>query len=104
MDADDVVFSINRLITMDLAAGPAWMYTELLDKTDENGDGVADSIIKINQYTVQFNLIQSAPRFLAIMAYNGASILSQEWVSKQGCSVPIPDVECPGISLSLIHI
>jgi len=98
MDADDVVFSINRLITMDLAAGPAWMYTELLDKTDENGDGIADSIVKIDQYTVQFNLNQSAPRFLAIMAYNGASILSQEWVSKQGCSVPIPGVECLGIN------
>ena len=98
MDADDVVFSISRLITMDLAAGPAWMYTELLDKTDENGDGIADSVVKIDQYTVQFNLNQSAPRFLAIMAYNGASILSQEWVSKQGCSVPMPDVECPGIS------
>ncbi len=25
LDADDVVFSINRLITMDLPAGPAWM-------------------------------------------------------------------------------
>ena len=58
MDADDVVFSINRLISMDLAAGPAWMYTELLDKTDENGDGIADSIVKIDQYTVQFNLNQ----------------------------------------------
>ena len=97
MDADDVVFSINRLITMDLAAGPSWMYTELLDKTDADGDGIADSIVKIDQYTVQFNLNQSAPRFLAIMAYNGASILSQEWVSKQGCSVPIYGQECFGI-------
>ena len=73
------------------------MYTELLDKTDADGDGIADSIVKIDQYTVQFNLNQSAPRFLAIMAYNGASILSQDWVSKKGCSVPIYGQECFGI-------
>ena len=29
MDADDVVFSINRLLIMGL--GPSWMYAELLD-------------------------------------------------------------------------
>ena len=97
LDAEDVVFSVNRLITMDLAAGPSWMYTELLDKTDADGDGVADSIIQIDQYTVQFQLNQSAPRFLPIMAYNGASILSKNWVSSKGCSVPIPGVECTGI-------
>ena len=56
LDADDVVFSINRLITMDLPAGPAWMYTEILDKTDDDGDGIADSIIKIDQMTVTFRL------------------------------------------------
>ena len=97
LDAEDVVFSLNRLITMDLAAGPSWMYTELIDKTDADGDGVADSIIQIDQYTVQFQLNQSAPRFLPIMAYNGASILSKNWVSSKGCSVPIPGVECTGI-------
>ena len=97
LDASDVVFSLNRLIIMDLAAGPSWMYTELLDKTDEDGDGIADSIIQIDQYTVQFILNQSAPRFLPIMAYNGASILSKDWVSSKGCSSPIPGMECPGI-------
>ena len=97
MDASDVVFSLNRLIVMDLAAGPAWMYTELLDKTDDDGDGIADSIVQIDQYTVQFILNQSAPRFLPIMAYNGASILSKDWVSSKGCGSPIPGVECPGI-------
>ena len=35
MDADDVVFSINRLLVMGL--GPSWMYAELLDDTDEDG-------------------------------------------------------------------
>ena len=97
LDADDVVFSINRLITMDLPAGPAWMYTEILDKTDDDGDGIADSIIKINQMTVTFRLNQSAPRFLPIMAYNGASILSKDWVTKKGCGIPVPGQECMGI-------
>ena len=97
MDASDVVFSLNRLIVMDLAAGPAWMYTELLDKTDEDGDGIADSIVQIDQYTVQFILNQTAPRFLPIMAYNGASILSKDWVSSKGCGSPVPGIECPGI-------
>ena len=51
MDADDVVFSINRLLVMGL--GPSWMYAELLDDTDEDGDGIVDSITKIDQYTFQ---------------------------------------------------
>ncbi len=98
MDADDVVFSLNRLLIIDHPSGPAWMYTEILDKTDADGDGIADSIIKIDQYTVQFQLNQSAPRFLPIMAYNAASILSEQWVSSQGCGVPIPGQECTGIT------
>ena len=52
MDADDVVFSINRLLIMGL--GPSWMYAELLNSTDADGDGIVDSITKIDQYTVQF--------------------------------------------------
>ena len=97
LTAEDVVFSINRLITMDLPAGPSWMYTELLDKTDADGDGIADSVKQIDQHTVQFILNESAPRFLPIMAYNGASILSKSWVSSKGCPVPLPGVECTGI-------
>jgi peptide/nickel transport system substrate-binding protein len=98
MDADDVVFSINRLLIIDHPSGPAWMYTEILDKTDADGDGIADSIVKIDQYTVQFQLNQSAPRFLPIMAYNGASILSKQWLTSLGCGVPIPGQECVPIT------
>ena len=36
LTAEDVVFSINRLLIMGL--GPSWMYAELLDDTDEDGD------------------------------------------------------------------
>ena len=35
MTAEDVVFSINRLLVMGL--GPSWMYAELLDDADEDG-------------------------------------------------------------------
>ena len=97
MDADDVVFSINRLIIMDLEGGPAWMYTELLDQTDEDGDGVADSIIQIDQHTVQFQLNQAAPRFLSMMAFGAASVLSEEWVASQGCGTPVYGQSCNGI-------
>ena len=97
LTGEDVVFSLNRMIIMDLAAGPSWMYTEVLDNTDEDGDGIADSIVQIDQYTVQFTLREPAPRFLPIMAYNGGSILSKSWVSSKGCSYPSPGVECTGI-------
>jgi len=97
LTAEDVVFSLNRMIIMDLAAGPSWMYTEVLDNTDEDGDGIADSIVQIDQYTVQFTLREPAPRFLPIMAYNGGSILSKDWVSSKGCPYPSPGVECTGI-------
>jgi peptide/nickel transport system substrate-binding protein len=98
MDADDVVFSINRLLKMDIASGPAWMYAELLSQTDSDYDGIVDSITKVDQYTVQFNLKEVAPRFLAIMAYNAASIISEDWVSEQGCEVPTYNQECNEIS------
>ena len=97
LTGEDVVFSLNRMIIMDLAAGPSWMYTEVLDNTDEDGDGIADSIVQIDQYTVQFTLREPAPRFLPIMAYNGGSILSKSWVSSKGCAYPSPGVECTGI-------
>jgi ABC-type dipeptide transport system, periplasmic component len=92
MDADDVVFSINRLLVMGL--GPSWMYAELLDDTDEDGDGIVDSITKIDQYTVQFQLKEAAPRFLPIMAYTAGSIVSKDWVSSKGCGFPAAGVHC----------
>ena len=95
MTAEDVVFSINRLLIMGL--GPSWMYAELLDDTDEDGDGVVDSIVQIDQYTVQFELKESAPRFLAVMAYTAGSIVSKDWVSSKGCQYPSPGIECVGI-------
>jgi peptide/nickel transport system substrate-binding protein len=95
LTAEDVVFSINRLLIMGL--GPSWMYAELLDDTDEDGDGIVDSIVQIDQYTVQFTLKESAPRFLAVMAYTAGSIVSKDWVSSKGCSYPSAGVECTGI-------
>ena len=88
LTADDVVFSIKRLVVMNLADGPAWMYTEILNES---------GIQKIDQYTVQFTLTESAPRFLSIMAYNAAAILSQNWVASRGCGVPIEGVPCENI-------
>ena len=96
MDADDVVFSINRLLIID--SGPAWMYSELLDRTDADGDGIVDSITKVDQFTVQFELKNQAPRFLSIMAHTGASIISKDWVSEQGCETPFRWQECTEIS------
>ncbi len=88
LTADDVVFSIKRLVVMNLADGPAWMYTEILNES---------GIQKIDQYTVQFTLTESAPRFLSIMAYNAAAILSQNWVASRGCGAPIEGVPCENI-------
>ncbi len=74
LTADDVVFSIKRLVVMNLADGPAWMYTEILNES---------GIQKIDQYT--------------IMAYNAAAILSQNWVASRGCGAPIEGVPCENI-------
>ncbi len=88
LTANDVVFSIQRLVVMNLADGPAWMYTEILNES---------GIQMIDQYTVQFTLTESAPRFLSIMAYNAASILSRDWVASKGCEEPIEGVPCENI-------
>ena len=95
MTAEDVVFSINRLLVMGL--GPSWMYSELLGTADENGDGIVDSITQIDQYTVQFQLKEAAPRFLAIMAYTAGSVVSKDWVSSKGCAYPVEGVQCTAI-------
>ena len=83
-----------------MGLGPSWMYSEL-DTADENGDGIVDSITQIDQYTVQFQLKEAAPRFLAIMAYTAGSVVSKDWVSSKGCAYPVEGVQCEAIRKKL---
>ena len=63
----------------------------------QDGDGIVDSITKIDQYTVQFQLKEAAPRFLPIMAYTAGSIVSKDWVTSKGCGYPAAGVQCTSI-------
>lgn len=93
MTADDVVFSISRILIMDLGDGPAWMYWEMFGNEDANNDSVVDSITKVDDYTVKFTLNAPAP-FPAIMAYTGGAIVSKAFMEGHGCGTPEAGVEC----------
>ena len=93
MTADDVVFSLSRILIMDLGDGPAWMYWEIFGNEDANNDSVVDSITKIDDYTVKFTLSAPAP-FPAIMAFWGGAVVSKAFMEGHGCGTPEAGVEC----------
>jgi dipeptide transport system substrate-binding protein len=86
-NADDVVFSWNRMADDNhpfhkTTAGQTFAYYE-----DMGMKNIVDSVQKVDDYTVRFNLKRPEAPFLADMAMDFASILSQEYfeaMSKKG--------------------
>jgi len=78
-NADDVVFSWNRMADDNhpfhkMTAGQTFAYYE-----DMGMKNIVDSVQKVDDYTVRFNLKRPEAPFLADMAMDFASILSQEY-------------------------
>ncbi|MDD1770065.1 MAG: ABC transporter substrate-binding protein, partial [Methanomassiliicoccales archaeon] len=92
MSAADVKYSMMRELRLNDPHGPAWILGEALipDYYSYNGGtpgadditgGIGASVIDAHvwakdQYTVQFNLTQNDPAFLARLAFNSASVVS----------------------------
>ena len=72
LDAYDVEYSFKRVLEMDMPGGPAWMLSELLNTT---------GIEVMGQYQIKFTLMESAPRFVSILAYSVGAVVSKEYVS-----------------------
>jgi dipeptide transport system substrate-binding protein len=78
-NADDVVFSWNRMADDNnpfhkLTAGQTFSYYD-----DMGMKNIVDSVQKVDDYTVRFNLKRPEAPFLADMAMDFASILSAEY-------------------------
>ena len=78
-NADDVVFSWNRMADDNhpfhkMTAGQTFAYYE-----DMGMKNIVDNVQKVDDYTVRFNLKRPEAPFLADMAMDFASILSQEY-------------------------
>jgi dipeptide transport system substrate-binding protein len=78
-NADDVMFSWNRMAEDShpfhkMTAGQTFAYFD-----DMGMKNIVDSVQKIDDYTVRFNLKRPEAPFLADMAMDFASILSQEY-------------------------
>jgi peptide/nickel transport system substrate-binding protein len=93
MTADDVVYSIRRVMVINDPTGPAWMLGSIMlpgyGSGKQNWDDINASVVKINNTAVQFNLIKPYPGFLAIMAYTIGSVVSKNYVEANGGVVPL---------------
>lgn len=94
LTAEDVEYSIERVMVLDQTGGPAWMLLEALigdgATTDADGNlkpGVLEAILNavdVQGDTVVFNLPAPYPPFLGLMAKSWGSVVDKEWVIEQG--------------------
>lgn len=77
-DADDVLFSIERMLKADhpyhQVSGGTYLYFAGMDMPD-----IIKSVDKLDQHTVRFTLNRAEAPFLADLAMDWASILSKEY-------------------------
>lgn len=90
LTADDVVYSMKRLLLMNDASGPAWMYAQLM-LPHYRGLGqpvmkaeVDAAVIKVDADTVQFKLFVPYAGFLNILTYTAGSVASKAYVEANG--------------------
>lgn len=102
MSAEDVKFSIDRLILMNDPDGPAWIYgvisgAELYmhgsegTAADRQAYLAAGGVTVVDDYTVKFRLDNPDPAFKFKLAFYASSIISKDYV----CANSEPDfVDC----------
>ncbi|MCA9835332.1 MAG: ABC transporter substrate-binding protein [Trueperaceae bacterium] len=97
----DVEYSIERALVTNPPDSGAWILMEPLtglfsDATTELGDGATDeqyadvwstidnSVVCLDDYTVQFNLVAPDPAFFSKMLFYAANIVDSEWAKANG--------------------
>ncbi|WP_284243250.1 ABC transporter substrate-binding protein [Thalassotalea insulae] len=90
LNADDVLFSFNRILDSNnpfhQISGGKYPFFQSVDFSE-----LIDSIEKINDYTVRFNLKRADSSFLANLATDFAIILSKEY-AEQLMKLNLPDL------------
>jgi peptide/nickel transport system substrate-binding protein len=80
LDADDVVYSIKRVISINDPGSPAWILTQVLNDS---------SVVATDSDTVAFTLTQPYGAFLSTLAYTVAAVVSKSTVEAHGGTVPL---------------
>lgn len=75
MKAADVVYSFKRVLDIDDPGGPAWILSQVLNNT---------STVAIDDYTVQFTLMQPYGAFMSTLAYTVAAVVNKATVEANG--------------------
>jgi len=75
LDADDVVYSFNRVIKINDPGSPAWILTQVMDET---------SAVKDDADSVTFHLTRPYGAFVSMLAYTVAAIVSKQTVDAHG--------------------
>lgn len=81
LTADDVVFTVNRMMDHDRAASNYDIYEGIVEGAAECRNGEADSVSgvsAIDDLTVQFKLVKPCSSFLSRLATPGGSIFNRE--------------------------
>lgn len=75
LDADDVTYTLNRVLVIDDPGSPAWMLSQVLNTS---------GIQKVDNYTLSLTLERPYAPFLAVLAYTVGSVVSKETVEANG--------------------
>jgi peptide/nickel transport system substrate-binding protein len=93
LTTEDVEYSFERLLVLDIPEGPAWMFYEPLfdvfGSRDAEGHFIVtgqqiDNAITRNEATVTIHLTKPYPPFMQILSQTWASILCKKWCIQIG--------------------
>lgn len=89
LTAEDVAFSLKRVLYINDANGPAWMLGQVMVNNFSYGAVLnpteIEASVTVNSPTqVTVNLVKALPAFNFVMAYSVASIMCKSWVTDNG--------------------
>jgi peptide/nickel transport system substrate-binding protein len=88
MTAEDVEFSLERVLAMNDPWSPAWMMGQVMipnyyDYAVPPQDLINDSVT-VSGNSVTIHLVMPYPAFNQVMAYTVASVMSEDWINAHG--------------------
>lgn len=90
MTADDVKFSLDRILLMRAAGGPSQVYAALAGASEYLGSSgtaadraaylASGAVEVVDPLTVRIRLAYTDPSFLPRLAFSGSSVVSRDWI------------------------
>src|SRR5215472_9886622 len=86
--ADDVVYSLRRIVDPKVAAEYAYIYAPILNADEINGGKEKDltklGVVAVDPHTVKITLKAPTPYFIGLLAHTSGQIVNQKVVEKFG--------------------